>query len=192
MFSRKHVMAGLLAGLALAGSAAAFAQPAPKPETGQQAERRQAMMQRMCAEMPARLAGRLAYAEVKLGITDQQKGAWQTFSQDARTALQPLQKQCAERAAAPRPASPPDAVTQLADREKMLGAMLDATRGMRQAVEKLTPSLTDEQKKQVAEIVGRMGRHGPRMHGHRMMRHHGHGPGGDHNAPAHTPGGHSR
>ena len=54
MFSRKHVLIGLVAGLALAGGAAALAQPAPKPEAGPQPDRRQAMMQRVCAEMPAR------------------------------------------------------------------------------------------------------------------------------------------
>jgi hypothetical protein len=152
-------------GTVLLGGAVALAQPAPKPESGPAPDRRQAMMQRMCAEMPAMLAGRLAYAEVKIGITDQQKGAWQTFAQEARAA--------------------PDAVTQLVEREKMLTAMLETTRGMRAAVEKLTPSLTDEQKKQVAEIVARIGR-GPwsgGMRGHRMMHHHGHGPGGDTNAP---------
>jgi hypothetical protein len=160
MFSRKHVLIGLVAGLALAGGAAALAQPAPKPEAGPQSDRRQAMMQRVCAEMPARLAGRLAYAEVKICITEQQKTAWQAFTQEAKAAFTPVQTLCSERAAAPRPTSPPDAVAQLGEREKMLTAMLDTTKGMRSAVEKLTPSLTDDQKKQIAEIVARIG-HGP-------------------------------
>lgn len=188
MLSRKHLMAGLVAGMALAGGAAALAQPAPKPESGPQPERRQAMMQRACAEMPAMVAGRLGYAEVKLGITEQQKTAWQTFSKDVKTAMEPAHKACVERAATPRPATRPDAVTQLTEREKSLGVMLETTKGLRMAVEKLTPTLNDDQKKQVAEIVGRMGHHSwkhHRMHGHRAMhRHDDRRPGGDTNAPA--------
>ncbi|MCW5746735.1 MAG: Spy/CpxP family protein refolding chaperone [Alphaproteobacteria bacterium] len=121
----------------------------------------------------------MAYTEVRIGITDQQKSAWQTFSQDVKAAMAPMQKLCTERAAMPRPTTPPDAATQLGEREKMLTAMLETTKGLRLAVEKLTPSLTDDQKKQVAEIVGRMGR-GPGdrgMRGDRMMHRHDHGPG---------------
>lgn len=173
MFGRKYLLAGLIAGSALAGGAVALAQPAPKPEQGpSQPDRRQAMMQRVCAEMPARLAGRLGYAEVKLGITEQQKSAWQTFAQEAKAAMQPVQRLCTERTAAPRPATPPDASAQLAEREKGLSAMLETTRGVRLAVEKLTPSLNDEQKKQLGEIVARIG-YGPwgrRMHAQHMHR----------------------
>lgn len=153
-------------------------------------------MQRACAEMPARTAGRLAYTEVKLGITEQQKAAWQTFTQEVKAATQPMQKLCTERAAAPRPATPPDAVTQLTEREKMLTAMLDVTKGLRAAVEKLSPSLTDEQKKQVADMIanmgrgrGEFGRPGPQMmHGQGR----GLGPAGDTNAAPHGHGGPQR
>ncbi len=180
MSGRKYLLAGLIAGSALAGGAVALAQPAPKPEQGPpQHDRRQAMMQRACSEMPARVAGRLGYAEVKLGITEQQKSAWQTFAQETKAAMQPVQKLCTERAAATRPATPPDAAAQLAEREKGLTATLETTKGIRLAVEKLTPSLNDEQKKQLSEIVARIG-HGPRW-GHRMHAQHmhrpGHGPG---------------
>lgn len=193
MFSRQTLMAGLVAGLALAGGATAFAQPAPKPEPGSQPDRRQAMMQRACAEMPARVAGRLAYTEVKIGITEQQKAAWQTFAQDVKTAMLPAQKLCTDRAAAPRPAGPPDAVAQLTQRERALTAMLETTKGMRQAVEKLTPALNDEQRKQVAEIVARIGHGGGkhRMHGHRMHRP-DHGRDGSVNAPPPPPPGPGR
>jgi hypothetical protein len=141
------------------------------------------MMQRFCADMPARVAGRLAYAEVKLGITEQQKSAWQTFTKDVKAAIEPAQKLCTERATATRPATPPDAVAQLTEREKRLGVMLETTKGLRQAVEKLTPSLTDAQKQEAARMVAHIGHGGfGGMHGHRMMRHHRHG--GDANAPS--------
>jgi hypothetical protein len=190
MLSRKHLMVGLVAGLALAGGAAALAQPAPKPEAGPHPDRRQAMMQRACAEMPAIAAGKLGYAEVKLGITEQQKAAWQTFTQEVKAAMQPAQKACEERAAATRPTTRPDAVAQLAAREKALGVALETTKGLRMAVEKLTPSLNDDQKKQIAEIVSHFGRGGwhHRMHARPAMhRHGGPRPGGDTNAPAPGP-----
>jgi hypothetical protein len=85
-------------------------------------------------------------------------------------------------------------VTQLVQRERSLTAMLETTKGMREAVEKLTPSLTDDQKKQVAEIVARIGRShgGHHMHGHRMMHGHDHGRSGDVNAPPASPPGQTR
>jgi hypothetical protein len=192
MFGRKDLLASLVVGLALVGGAAMAQQP-PKSDQGPQPDRRQAMMQRACTEMPARLAGRLGYAEVKIGITEQQKSAWQTFTQEAKAALQPMQQLCTERAAAPRPATPPDAAAQLAQREKGLTAMLDTTKGMRLAVEKLTPSLNDEQKKQLAEIVARIG-HGSRerrMHGQHMMHRSGEAPAGN-VSPAQPPAGQPR
>jgi hypothetical protein len=183
LLTRKHLIAGLVAGVALAGSAVAIAQTAPKPEHGSHDDRRQAMMQRFCADMPAMVAGRLAYAEVKLGITEQQKSAWQTFTRDVKAAIEPAQKACTERAAATRPATPPDAVALLAEREKRLGVMLETTKGLRQAVEKLTPTLTDAQKQEAARMVAHIGHGGfGDRHGHRMMRHHRHG--GDANAPS--------
>jgi hypothetical protein len=201
MFTRTHVIAGLVVGLAIAGAASAIAQPAPKPEAGPQPDRRQAMMQRVCAEMPARTAGRLAYSEVKLAITEQQKAAWQTFTQEVKAAMQPMQKMCTERASAPRPTTPPDAVAQLTEREKMLTTMLEVTKGLRLAVEKLSPSLTEDQRKQAAELISHMGRGrgefgrggSHMMHGHGGMHgQHGQGrggPGGGTNAGPHGSGG---
>ncbi len=183
MFTRKHLIVGLVAGAALAGSAVAIAQTAPKSEPGPHGDRRQEMMQRFCADMPAMVAGRLAYAEVKLGITEQQKSAWQTFIRDVRAAIEPAQKACTERATATRPATPPDAAAQLADREKRLGVMLETTKGLRQAVEKLTPTLSDAQKQEAARMVAHIGHGGFGKNGHRMMRHHRHH-GGDANAPS--------
>lgn len=192
MLGRKDLLAGLVVGLALVGGTA-IAQTAPKGDHGPSPERRQAMMQRVCAEMPARLAGRLAYSEVKLGINDQQKSAWQTFTQEAKAAMQPMQQHCNERAATARPATPPDAATQLAQREKGLTAMLETTKGLRQAVEKLSPSLNDEQKKQLAEMVARIGHNqwARGMHGKHMMHRQGPGPAGN-VSPPQPPAGQTR
>jgi hypothetical protein len=191
MLSSKYLMAGLVAGMTLAGGVAALAQPAPKPEAGPHPDR-QARMQQFCAEMPARTAGRLSYTEVKIGITEQQRAAWQTFAQDVKAAMQPAQKACLDRAAAPRPTTRPDAVAQLTEREKALGIALETTKGLRMAVEKVSPSLNDDQKKQLAELVGRMGRSDwghHRMKGHHKMPRHDRpqSPPGNINAPAPQP-----
>lgn len=173
MLNRKTLMAAAVAGIAMVGSAVAVAQqtaptpPAPHahPAPDRDAMRRQ-MHTRICTEAPARLAGRIAYAEVKLGITDAQKGAWQTFSTEARAAAQPMLKLCDTPPANTRG----DASADLAQRERFLTASLETTKAMRAAVDKLSPVLTADQKTKLADVVrmgggrGGMHRHG----GHRM------------------------
>ena len=122
MFSRKTMLATAVAGLALIGSAVAIAQTPPTAPTDRDAMRRQ-MQTRMCTEAPARLAGRIAYAEVKLGITDAQRSAWQTFSTEARAAAQPMLKLCDTPPANTRG----DAAASLAQRERFLTASLESS-----------------------------------------------------------------
>ena len=169
MLTRKTMMAAAVAGLAMIGSAVALAQTPPSggPAPRDRDAMRRVMHERVCKEAPARLAGRIAYAEVKLGITDAQKSAWQTFSTEARAAAQPLLKLCDTPPANTRG----DAAAELAQRERFLTAMLETTKAMRAAVEKLTPVLTADQKTQLADVV-RMGGHGGK---HRR--------GGDHMRP---------
>ena len=88
----RNVLFGGVAAAALAG--AAWAQTAPSPSTPP-TDRRAQHFQRVCAEAPARLAGRLAYAEVKLGITDAQRSAWNTYVQEIRASGEPMRKLCA-------------------------------------------------------------------------------------------------
>ncbi len=168
MLNRKTMMAAAVAGLALVGSAVALAQtpPAPPSPPDRDAMRRQ-MHATMCAEAPARLAGRIAYAEVKLGITDAQKGAWQTFATEARAAAQPMLKLCDTPPANTRG----DAAAELAQRERYLTASLETTKAMRAAIEKLTPVLTADQRTKLADVVRMGGRGG--MHRHGGMHHHG-------------------
>lgn len=174
MLTRKTMMAAAVAGLALIGSAVAVAQTPPTaPSPADRDARRHQMHTRICTEAPARIAGRIAYAEVKLGITDAQKSAWQTFASEARAATQPMLKLCDTPPANTRG----DAAASLAERERFLAASLETTKAMRAAVEKLTPVLTAEQKTKLADVV-RIG--GGRRMG--MDRHRGH-----HMPPMHGP-----
>ena len=173
MLNRKTMMTAAVAGLALFGSAVAIAQTPPTAPTSPDRDgMRRQMHTRVCADAPARLAGRIAYAEVKLGITDAQKSAWQAFATEARAAAQPMIKLCDTPPANTRG----DAAADLAQRERFLMASLETTKAMRVAVEKLTPVLTADQKTKLADAV-RMGggRRGGMHHpgGHRMGPMHG-------------------
>ncbi|MGE3649289.1 MAG: Spy/CpxP family protein refolding chaperone [Reyranellaceae bacterium] len=168
MLNRKTMMAATVAGLAMLGSAVAIAQTPPHggPTPPDRDAMRRTMHERVCKEAPARLAGRIAYAEVKLGITDAQKSAWQTFTTEARAAAQPMMKLCDTPPANTRG----DAAAQLAQRERSLTAMLETTKAMRAAVEKLTPVLTADQKTQLASVMRMGGRGGMHRHGGDRMR----------------------
>jgi hypothetical protein len=168
MLNRKTLIATAFAGLALVGSAVAIAQtppPAPPPSPPDRDAMRLQMRANMCAEAPARLAGRIAYAEVKLGITDAQKSAWQTFATEARAAAQPMLKLCDT----PPANTKGDAAAELAQRERFLTASLETTKAMRAAVEKLTPVLTADQKAKLADVVRMGGRGGMHRHGGHHM-----------------------
>ena len=166
MLTRKTMMAAAVAGIALLGSAVAIAQT-PPPGGSMPPDRdamRRTMHERVCKEAPARLAGRIAYAEVKLGITDAQKSAWQAFSTEARAAAQPMMKLCDTPPANTRG----DAAAELMQRERFLQATLDTTKAMRVAVEKLTPVLTADQKTKLADLIHMSGGRGMRHGGHHM------------------------
>lgn len=156
---------GLAAAVALTAAGASFALaqgpggPGGGPMGGHMGDRA-AMHQRMCADMPARIAGRLAYTETKIGITAQQKPAWQKFTDEVRTAMAPMQKRCEDRAKDQAATPPADPSALLAQREQAMSAGLEMVKALRAAYDRLGPSLTVEQKKQLAEMMSRRGHHG--------------------------------
>jgi protein CpxP len=172
----RNVLFGGVAAVALAS--AAWAQTTPSPSTPP-TDRRAQHFQRVCADAPARLAARLAYAEVRLGITDAQRTAWNTYVQEIRASGEPMRKLCAD---PPKAAAKDDATGMLQNRERFMTAMLETTRAARAATEKLQPVLNAEQKETLAKMTRRaMGggkRHGMHHHGghHGMHRDHGGGP----------------
>ena len=136
---------------------------------------RDSMRARMCEDLDARLAARLAWLEAKVKPSDAQRPAWEEFQRESRAAAEPMRAQCA--AGEPRPPHD-DLAGELGRREQRMAEMLEATRRVRAAVEKLQPQLDEAQRKAMAENFhgGRMGQamHRRLHHGHH--EHHGHGP----------------
>jgi len=144
-----------------------------------QHDRHAAMHERMCADLDAHLAARLAWIEAKVKPSEAQRAAWDGFARESRQAAAPMRELCAAAA----PAMPRDDVAaRLAERERRMSAMLDTTRRMRAAVEKILPALDEAQRKTFAENYE--GHRARPMHGghgmhHQRGQHHGqHGQGG--------------
>lgn len=105
----------------------------------------------------ARLAGMLAYAETRLGITDEQRGAWETFEQEVRTSTGPMDRLCEQIGTAERPSTLPERMARF---EQVAEAGLAQLREIRPAVETMYAALTPEQQK----TADKMMRRGPRGH----------------------------
>ncbi len=138
---------------------------APQPR---QQDRRAAMHERMCADLDAHLAARLAWVEAKVRPAQGQRAAWDDFARASRDAAAPMRALCEVPASqAPRD----DIAARLAERERRMSAMLDSTRRMRAAVEALLPALDEQQRKAFAEnYEGQRAR--PLHGGHPMQDHH--------------------
>lgn len=164
------ILAGAL-GLPLLAAAQQGHGPGPRPDP------REAMHARMCEDMDARLAARLAWLEAKVKPSDAQRPAWDEFQRESRAAAAPMRARCA--AGERRPASD-DLAGELGRREQRMAEMLDATRRVKAAVEKLQPQLDEAQRKALAENFrgGGMGYAPLRRphHGH-QDHHERHGPG---------------
>ncbi|PWC51201.1 Spy/CpxP family protein refolding chaperone [Azospirillum melinis] len=169
----------LVAGLGVA--VPVFAQGGPQPGGPGPAGGPDRHFARMCEDQEARLAGKLAYAEKKLNITEQQRAAWTKFADAARSSLKPTQDLCVKFKDAPPPAALPQ---RLERAEQMMQAHLQQVQTVRPALTDLYAQLTPDQQKQ----ADRMLNPGPGgMGGHHMGPHHG-GPMGDHDGPRHGMG----
>lgn len=143
------------------------------------------MFGHMCEDQDARLAGKLAYAEKKLNITEQQRAAWTKFADSARASLKPTQDLCAKMKDQPRPAALPQ---RLERAETMMQTHLQQLQTVRPALTELYAQLTPDQQKTADRLLNQGG--GSRMggmmggmergDGHHGPRHHGpgHGPAG--------------
>lgn len=169
----------LVAGLGVA--VPVFAQGGPQPGgPGPGAGGPDRHFARMCEDQEARLAGKLAYAEKKLNITEQQRAAWTKFADAARSSLKPTQELCVKFKDAPRPAALPQ---RLERAEQMMQAHLQQLQTVRPALTDLYAQLTPDQQKQADRMLnqgpGGMGGHmGKHMGGHQGMGPGGMGPGG--------------
>jgi hypothetical protein len=187
---RKTMLAGAAAiaiggalGVATLNHAPAFAQPGAQPAgqpgaqpgmrgAGPTPEQRLARFQRMCTEGPARLAGMIAYAEVKLNLRAEQRPAWEQLTTAVRSAVQPLQRVCTETTALPEPT---DLVGRMTMAERFMTAGAEAIRTVRPALVTFQATLSPEQQASLRELIARGG---PGGHGRRGHHHMGMGMGG--------------
>jgi hypothetical protein len=100
--------------------------------------------QQMCTERYARKAGRLAYIEAKLALTDQQRPAWNKWRQTKLDAADQRRTSCLQNQ--PKESTESTAIDREARMEKRLSARLQQLQASRPALQALYDALTPEQK----------------------------------------------
>jgi hypothetical protein len=128
---------------------AAFADPAPDASAPHAwhrpgPEAMAAWHARRCNDRYAHTAGRLAYLEASLSVTDAQRGALDRWRDAVLGEAKSHVQACLARA--PHEGHAPDALERSADAQKMLETKLAALRSERPALEAFYSSLTPEQK----------------------------------------------
>lgn len=151
-----------LAAVALVASSlagAAVAQNAPSPGGGAGPHwRRHGPMMHGCASQDARIAGILAFAKVRLGITPDEEQAWTTFTKAVSDAEAPVKAACAARASArqaktPQGAAMPTAPQRLHEIAAMAQARAESLARIAPALDALYGSLTPAQQKIANELA---------------------------------------
>ncbi|MDB5363538.1 MAG: hypothetical protein JWO51_4835 [Rhodospirillales bacterium] len=111
-----------------------------------------------CETMEAHQAGMLAFAEVRLGITDAERPAWTKFAATVKASSAPMKQLCATTVGQPAPKTLPDHLHRM---EAMETARLEQLRQVTPAVEELYGTLSAKQKEMADHLVEHMMRHGP-------------------------------
>ena len=165
----------LLAATAIAAFAApvAFAQSAPPSDGGQMQhawhkpspEQMAAFRAERCKSHYARVAGKLAYLQADLSITEAQRGAFDEWKDVVLSSAKTRSETCLAHTAEGKEMHHHDALERQARMEKMLEGRLSQLKAQRPALEHLYASLTPDQKKEFDRAAA-MGRH----HGHHMGR----------------------
>ncbi|CUW40786.1 conserved exported protein of unknown function（containing LTXXQ motif family protein domain,54-149) [Magnetospirillum sp. XM-1] len=101
-------------------------------------------MQVMCGDMDAKMAGHLAYAEVKLGLGESQKVAFSKLKETMKAAHEPMKKVCAEIVAQPPATTLP---THMERMRKMMEVRVSVMGKVIPAMTGFYDTLTPEQKK---------------------------------------------
>jgi periplasmic protein CpxP/Spy len=153
----KTAMAAVLvAGLGMA--ARAYAQQHPGGPMGGPHGDPAAHFAEMCDTMEARQAGMLAFAEVRLGITDAERPAWTKFASSVKASSAAMKQLCTSAAAQPRPKTLPDHLHRM---EAMETAHLEQLRQITPAVEELYGTLNPKQRELADQMVEHMMHRGP-------------------------------
>jgi LTXXQ motif family protein len=181
----------LLAATAISALAApvAFAQSASPADGAQQhawhkpnPEEMAAWHAQMCKGHYAREAGKLAYLQADLSITDAQRGAFDQWKSVVLSSAKAHSDACLAHTADGQHMHH-DAVERNAEMQKHLEAKLMEMKAERPALETLYASLTPDQKK-LFDHASHMGHH----HGHHMDGHMGERFGQGHEGEQHGPG----
>jgi hypothetical protein len=155
---KRQIFAAMLLSLA---AVPALAQQPPVAPHVPRAHREAPVADRMCEDVDARIASRLAFIEVKLKPSVDQRSAWEAFARDSRAASEPMKTLCAN---PPSRASAKDPAAGLAMREKFVNAMSASLAILRPAVERFQTVLDDGQKAILAKVLDPRGRGGRRDH----------------------------
>lgn len=113
---------------------------------------------KMCETMEAHQAGMLAFAEVRLGITDAERPAWTKFAAVVKASSSPMKQACASVVSQPEPKTLPDHLHRM---ELIDTARLEQLRQITPAVEELYGTLNAKQKEMADHLVEGMMHHGP-------------------------------
>ncbi|TAN57037.1 MAG: hypothetical protein EPN20_17705 [Magnetospirillum sp.] len=152
--------AAVIVALGLAGAVGA-ARANPMMDPGRMAA--------MCGDMDARMAGRMAFAEAKLGLSDAQKAGFKTLAETMKAAGEPMRKACADQTAQAAATTLP---ARMEGMQKMMTARTEAMAKVLPAMTRFYNTLTPDQQK-VADSMMMGGHHGGGMGGGRgpMMGH---------------------
>ncbi len=149
---KRQIFAAMLLSLA---AVPALAQQPPATPHGTRPHREAPVADRMCEDVDARIASRLAFIEAKLKPSVDQRSAWDAFARDSRAASEPMKTLCAN---PPSRASASDPAAGLAMREKFVNAMSASLAILRPAVERFQAVLDDGQKAILAKVLDPRGR----------------------------------
>ncbi|CAA7619843.1 conserved exported hypothetical protein [Candidatus Terasakiella magnetica] len=101
-------------------------------------------MQSMCGDMDAKMAGKIAYAEVKLNLTAAQKAEFKTLTETMKTAHEPMKKVCADMVAQPPATTLPGHMERM---QKMMEIRGQAMKAVIPAINRFYGTLTPDQQK---------------------------------------------
>ncbi len=131
----------------------------PGATSGDQINQRHSLHRQHCSERAARLAGRLAYLEVKLDLTTDQHTLWDKWRDAAMDGAMKVRAVCAETPG-------PTAVDRTAHLQKVLATMASGMEAAQPALAALYQSLNDDQRWILDRgLVRRHHHHGWHPHG---------------------------
>ena len=139
---KRTVLATVALGALLTAAVPVFAQGGPglAPGGDGRGPRMERMMERMCEDRDARVAGALAFAETRLKITDAQRPAWNKLVTAVKSSSGAMEKMCADPAKMKPPATLPERAQRM---EEMTAMRLEQIRQVRPALDEVYATFTD-------------------------------------------------